>query len=102
MFTSFFIFRHEAMSDLIYVLNQLVDIKGNILIPRINEDLEPLSEREKQLYEKIHFDVDTYIKEIGASKPLLETKVGFINLVNKNNTKFNLIIMYNTYFRNNC
>lgn len=63
------------MSDLIYVLNQLVDIKGNILIPKINEDVEPLSDKEKELYDKIQFDVDTYINEIGASCPLQETKV---------------------------
>jgi len=66
------------MSDLIYVLNQLVDIKGNILIPNINEDVEPLNEKEKELYDKIEFDVDTYINEIGASKPLKETKVSVI------------------------
>jgi len=73
------------MSDLIYVLNQLVDIKGNILIPNINEDVEPLNEKEKELYDKIEFDVDTYINEIGASKPLQETKVvllfSFLNYV---------------------
>jgi len=66
------------MSDLIYVLSQLVDIKGNILIPDINEDVEPLNEKEKELYDKIEFDVNTYINEIGASKPLQETKVGVI------------------------
>lgn len=75
---TFFDFRYEAMSDLIYVLNQLVDIKGNILIPNINEDVEPLNEKEKELYDKIEFDVDTYINEIGASKPLQETKVSVI------------------------
>lgn len=66
------------MSDLIYVLNQLVDVKGNILIPNINEDVEPLNEKEKELYDKIEFDVDTYINEIGATKPLQETKVCFV------------------------
>ncbi|XP_050421082.1 cytosolic non-specific dipeptidase isoform X2 [Adelges cooleyi] len=65
---------YEAMSDLIYVLNQLVDIKGNILIPDINEGIEPLSEKEKELYNKIKFDVNTYCKEIGACKPLKESK----------------------------
>lgn len=63
------------MTDLLYVLNQLVDIKGNILIPGINEGVEPLTEKEKKLYEKIQFDVDAYISEIGASKPLKEIKV---------------------------
>jgi len=66
------------MSDLIFVLNQLVDIKGNILIPNINDDVEPLNENEKELYSNIKFNVDTYIDEIGASKPLLEAKVSFL------------------------
>jgi hypothetical protein len=63
------------MSDLIFILNQLVDLKGNILIPGINEDIEPLSDKEKELYDKIQFDVDAYINEISASQPLQETKV---------------------------
>jgi len=66
------------MSDLLYILNQLVDVKGNILIPGINEGVEPLSEKEKELYEKIDFDVDAYINEIGASKSLKETKVNIL------------------------
>lgn len=68
------------MSDLIYVLNELVDIKGNILIPNISDDVEPLSAKEKELYDKIHFDVDTYLKEIDAPKPLQDTKVCLFNL----------------------
>jgi len=63
------------MSDLLYILNQLVDVKGNILIPGIDEGVEPLSEKEKKLYEQIEFDVDAYLSEIGASKSLKETKV---------------------------
>lgn len=70
-----FFFRYEAMSDLIYVLGQLVDVQGNILIPNISEDVVPLSEKEKELYKKIEFDLDTYINEISATKPLKETKV---------------------------
>lgn len=63
------------MSDLLYVLNELVDVKGNILIPGINEGVEPLNEKEVELYDKIEFDVDAYISEIGASKPQKKTKV---------------------------
>lgn len=63
------------MSDLLYILNQLVDVKGNILIPGISEGVEPLTQKEKELYEKIQFDVDAYIGEIGATKSLKDTKV---------------------------
>ncbi|VVC43124.1 Peptidase M20,Cytosolic nonspecific dipeptidase/DUG1,ArgE/DapE/ACY1/CPG2/YscS, conserved [Cinara cedri] len=65
---------YEAMSDLLYVLNNLVDLKGNILIPGVDEGVEPLSVKEKELYEKIEFDVDAYIKEVGAFQPLKITK----------------------------
>lgn len=85
------------MPDLIYILNQLVDVKGNILIPKISDDVELLNEKEKEIYDKIQFDVDTYINEIGASKPLQETKVCYFNLNNVNN-----IPMFNKlYFSNN-
>lgn len=63
------------MSDLLYVLNNLVDVKGNILIPGVDEGVELLSVKEKELYEKINFDVDAYIKEVDAFQPLKETKV---------------------------
>ncbi|XP_022162428.1 cytosolic non-specific dipeptidase-like [Myzus persicae] len=65
---------YEAMSDLLYILDQLVDVKGKILIPGFDEGVEPLSEKEKELYEKIEFDVDAYISEIGAYKSQKATK----------------------------
>jgi len=63
------------MSDLLYILNMLVDVKGNILIPGINEGVEPLDEKEKELYTKIQYDIDAHIDQVGAFKPLKETKV---------------------------
>lgn len=63
------------MPDLLYVLNELTDVQGNILIPGINDGVEPLSEKEIKLYEKINFGVDAHINEIGVSKPLKTTKV---------------------------
>ena len=48
--------RHEAMSDLIYLLGQLVDLKGNIIIPDINNDVAPLTDDERATYTDIDFD----------------------------------------------
>lgn len=48
--------RHEAMSDLIYLLSQLVDLKGNIIIPDINNDVAPLTDDERATYTDIDFD----------------------------------------------
>jgi hypothetical protein len=43
------------MVDLVSLLNELVDAKGKILIPGIYDDVEVLTEEEKQLYEPIDF-----------------------------------------------
>lgn len=59
---------YEAMSDLIYMLNTLVDKEGNILIPGINKDVAPLEPNEKELYSQIDFDVNSYRTKIGATK----------------------------------
>ncbi|XP_043572781.1 cytosolic non-specific dipeptidase-like [Chiloscyllium plagiosum] len=65
---------HEAMTDLIYVLSKLVDKKGKILIPGIDELVAPLTEEEKALYEKIDFDVEEYCKDTGGCQLLHTTK----------------------------
>lgn len=54
------------MTDLIYLLNTLVDKDGTILINGINNEVAPLSANEKDLYSKIEFDVDSYRKDINT------------------------------------
>lgn len=41
--------RHEAMVDCVQVLSKLVDSKGKILIPGINENVAEMSEAEKEV-----------------------------------------------------
>ena len=53
---STFGYRHEAMTDLVRLLSSLVDVKGNILIPGVNDDVLPLTEEEAALYGPIDFD----------------------------------------------
>ncbi|XP_041045982.1 cytosolic non-specific dipeptidase-like isoform X1 [Carcharodon carcharias] len=65
---------HEAMTDLIYLLGKLVDRKGKILIPGVDESVAPLTEKEKTLYDKIDFDMEEYCKDVGACKLLHDTK----------------------------
>ena len=48
--------RHEAMSDLIFLLDQLVDLKGNIIINGMNDDVLPLTDDERATYTDIDFD----------------------------------------------
>lgn len=49
-------FSHEAMTDLIAVMNSLVDSKGRILIDGVYDEVAPLLPEEEKLYEAITFD----------------------------------------------
>lgn len=53
----------------------LIDKKGKILIPGINEAVAPVTDEELALYEKIDFDLKEYAKDVGAMKLLHDTKV---------------------------
>ncbi|KAK5642967.1 hypothetical protein RI129_009134 [Pyrocoelia pectoralis] len=59
---------HEAMADLIYLLNTLTDEKGNILVPNFQKHVAPLTEEEVELYNPITFNVDEYRKFVGCNK----------------------------------
>lgn len=50
------------MADLIALLNTLVDSKGRILIPGINDSVAKLTDKEKKLYEPIDFDPVSALK----------------------------------------
>ncbi|XP_068951058.1 cytosolic non-specific dipeptidase [Petaurus breviceps papuanus] len=65
---------HEAMSDLITLMGCLVDRKGHILIPGINEAVAPVTDEELLLYEKIDFDLEEYAKDVGAKTLLHDSK----------------------------
>lgn len=45
------------MNDLCWLLSQLTDAKGNILINGLYDMVAEFSEEEKQLYDKIDFDL---------------------------------------------
>lgn len=62
---------HEAMTDLTYLMSQLVDRTGHILIPHIYDDVAPLLENENEIYEKITFDVESFKKDLGTPGKLL-------------------------------
>lgn len=62
--------RYEAMTDLIYLLNTLVDKEGRILIDGIYNDVAPERPEEQALYEAITFDVEAFKQGIGCTKLL--------------------------------
>ena len=59
---------HEAMSDLIYLMNTLVDADGKITIEGINDDVASLSEDERAMYGCLDFDIDEFMDDIGVAK----------------------------------
>ncbi|XP_050718402.1 cytosolic non-specific dipeptidase-like isoform X2 [Eriocheir sinensis] len=59
---------HEAMIDLMYLMNSLVDVNGKILIPGIMDDVAELTPEEEKLYADIDFDVEEYRKDIGHNE----------------------------------
>ena len=48
---------HEPMNDLVWLMSQLIDVRGTILIPGIKEMVAPLTPEEEGLYDTIEFDV---------------------------------------------
>lgn len=58
------------MSDVIYLLNTLVDKEGKILVEGVYNEVAPLKPEEAALYDKIEFDVNSYRKDIGTKKLL--------------------------------
>lgn len=71
IFLFFFLFLHtsyEAMPDLIYMLHNLTDENGEIMIPGIMDDVAPLAKDETKIYDGIEFDVSAYHAEINATE----------------------------------
>lgn len=58
------IVQFAAMTDLIYLMNELVDKNGKILIDGIYDSVAPLTESEKKLYTSIDFDTEGYRYEV--------------------------------------
>ncbi|XP_067393612.1 beta-Ala-His dipeptidase isoform X2 [Emydura macquarii macquarii] len=69
---------NEPMTDLIALLDSLVDTSGRILIPGIYDDVASITEEEKKLYESIEFDLEEHKNNSGVKKYLYDTKEGIL------------------------
>ncbi|XP_038054878.1 cytosolic non-specific dipeptidase-like [Patiria miniata] len=65
---------HEAMTDLIALLDSLVDVTGHIKVPGVYDKVAELTEEEASLYGPIDFDMEEYRQEIGTERLLHDTK----------------------------
>lgn len=59
---------YEAMADLVYLLDSLVNEEGAIIIPGINECVQPVRCYEREEYANISFDVDKFKDIVGADR----------------------------------
>lgn len=59
---------HEAMTDLIYLMNTLVDVNGHILVDGIYKNVAKATDAELESYKTIEFDVDEYRRSVGTDR----------------------------------
>lgn len=58
------------MTDLIHLLNTLVDKDGKILVTGLHDDVAELTPKEAALYDSIEFDVAEYKANVGTQQLL--------------------------------
>lgn len=68
-------FSHEAMSDVCWLMSQLLDVDGKIKIDGISDLVAPVTDEEIELYKKIEFDISDYQEDLKAHKLVTEDKV---------------------------
>ncbi|XP_076991336.1 beta-Ala-His dipeptidase isoform X2 [Tamandua tetradactyla] len=65
---------NEPMADLVALLGSLMGPSGRILIPGIYDDVAPLTEEERRLYEVIDLDLEEYWNSCQVERFLFDTK----------------------------
>ncbi|KAH8993589.1 CNDP dipeptidase [Lactarius hatsudake] len=65
---------HEPMTDLIALMSKLVDPKGNILIPGVDEMVPPPDEEERKLYRNLDYTLEDVEVSAGAKITLSDDK----------------------------
>ncbi|XP_054278491.1 cytosolic non-specific dipeptidase-like [Macrosteles quadrilineatus] len=60
----------EPMTDLVYLLSNLSNIKGEILVPNLRDGIEDVTPDEEKNYHRLSFDVGKFKKESGVDRLL--------------------------------
>lgn len=68
----------EPMTDLIGILDTLINPSGKILIPGIRDAVAPLSDEEWRMYQDIQFDLDNYKSKTGINQLMYSNKVDLL------------------------
>ena len=64
----------EPMTDLMLVMSRLVDVKGKILIPGLNDMVAPVTKEEEELYGPIAYTMDNLYESMGSRTTIFEDK----------------------------
>jgi len=64
----------EPMTDLVRLLATLVDNKGKVQIPGLNELVAPLTDEEKELYTDISFEMSDLYNSLGSETSIHDNK----------------------------
>lgn len=87
---------HEAMNDLVYLLNQLVDPNGKILVPGVYDKVCSLTQAERDKYDTIDFDPAEYLEETGCFKLMHKDKVDTL----MHRWRFPSLTIHGNFFKN--
>lgn len=68
-------YRHDGMSDLCWLLSQLTEVDGTIKIDGLKDMVAPVTDEERELYEKIDFDINDYKNDIKVDRLTTDDKV---------------------------
>ena len=66
---------YEPMEDMIFLLNNLVNSSGHILIPKFYDDVMPLSPEEENIYHNLKINMEEYKKTAGVTRFIHDEKV---------------------------
>ncbi|KAF8869810.1 glutamate carboxypeptidase [Infundibulicybe gibba] len=66
---------HEPMTDLVMLLSKLVDNRGSILIPGVEDMVPPPTDEERAIYERLDYSISDIEASAGASIAVSSEKV---------------------------
>ncbi|WFD36739.1 hypothetical protein MCUN1_003626 [Malassezia cuniculi] len=69
---------HEPMTDLISIMSRLVTPEGKILIPGINEQVAPLTDAEREVYNVMDFSLEDINSATGSKTTISDDKVSML------------------------
>ncbi|KAJ1977981.1 hypothetical protein H4R33_006095 [Dimargaris cristalligena] len=66
---------HEPMTDLVQLFSKLVDSQGRILIPGIMDQVAPLTDEERKLYDGLEFDTADLRAALGTETEIHDNSI---------------------------